>query len=149
MAECIYQGIFLHIDCVPCWGTAPLHWDVAPLDFLSLHSKRTTRSAAIPILLCTMSRLPQCSVLFPVLASALPCPRPVLQWACFALSCSELCPAMPNALPFELSYNFLPCPCSCSCPDFLLSMPGAGPAWQGQGQPVPALPWLALPLPLP
>ena len=133
------QGIFLHIDCVPFWDAAPIHWDAAPTDFQSLRPKRKACCHVMSAFLCTMSRLPQHSPRSPFLC-------PVVRSAQLSALSRSRSRASPCLTMHCVLYCVVHCPLYCpalsspvlSCPAPVLSCPV---------QPCPALPCSALPCP--
>ena len=117
-----------------------------PMPGFTLH-----RSAYCPVMSClpyTMRRLSQYLILFPVLSSDLPCPRPVPQSTRpFVLSHSVPCPALPCLI---LSCPALPCltlPCPAHPIPAQPSPAQPSPAQPSQVKPGPAQACPTLPLP--
>ena len=148
---CARQEIILHVDCVPFWDAAHLHWDAAPTDFRSLRPKRKTRSYAEKIrgkmkgckkqscsAFVFSSALPS-TLLFPV-SRYLPCPPPCSHCSTLRPASLPFCPIISRPAP----YPALPClavPC--------LSLPCLSlPCLLCRALPCHAVPYPALPCPV-
>ena len=103
--DILHIGCVLFGDAAPSTGTQPGRFSIA-----ASQKKKKNGLPAMKEFFCTMSRLPQYPVPFPVLSSALLCPTPCSAVDYAFLSRNELISTLPNALTFALSHAFLRCP---------------------------------------